>query len=41
MRLLPALLPRASSRVQPQTCGDFLVAWRDGALWNDRDGPEL
>jgi len=41
VRLLTALLPRAPSRVQPPTCGDVLVAWRDAALWNDRDGSEL
>jgi len=41
VRLLTALLPHAPSRVQPPTCGDSLVAWRDGALGNDRDGPEL
>jgi len=41
VRFLTALLPRATSRVRPPTGGDFLVAWRDGALWNARDGTEL
>jgi len=41
VRLLSALVARAPPPVRHPTCGDILVAWRNGSMLDDRDGPEI
>jgi len=35
------VVARAPPPVRHATCGDLLVAWRNGSMLDDRDGPEI